>query len=278
MKKIIYDMKEYFLPADLYLNPEKLDHNFYFYKNNKEEIEKFTHDDAINDWLIERIRRFNMSTFYLVNSIEKMIFFWSNFNNADKSNIPNKDILDNFETNLRIELRNTCINISIYIDKIKSLCRYYFFLDEIKTEKGNVFIETLKQYKSINPIINTFCKNCVNLQKNIKYDWIYNIRNSEIHNESFIDMHNFAFDPDPTSLKILDKGYKIGNEEILDNIQEVLNLILIIRNNLQEILEKISCNNVRLFIEQNTWLKNIVKTEKRADCNKNVPLIPADIK
>ena len=41
MENIIKDMKEYFLPINLYINMDTLDRNFYFYKETVDEINKF---------------------------------------------------------------------------------------------------------------------------------------------------------------------------------------------------------------------------------------------
>ena len=257
MKKIINDKKEFFLPNNLYINIDILDKNFYFYKETIDDINKFTHDDAINDWLPEKVRIFNSSTFYLVHSIEKMIVFW---NNREKG--------ITMEAYLRTELRNTCINIEMYIDKIKSLIGYYFFLNRKTISDGKDFIKTISQFQTMDKILGKFIKDCKDLNENEKYKWIKSIRIAEIHNESLIDMHNYELSPD---LIPIDKGYKINSETIIDNILYVLKLLYEIKNDVQKILETIPSHIVYKYIKENeTNLKNILIPGTRADFNKEI--------
>lgn len=180
MDKNIKNVEEYFPIYNLYIKLEKLDHALYFYKKERDDIENFTHDDAINDWLIEKVRMFNSSTSYLFNSIMNMLNMWNYYNNV---------LMD--EAFLRMEIRNTCINISIYVEKIKSLCRYYFFFDENATKYTDKFMKTLKQLNKLDPKIIKFINVCYRINNDISYKWISNIRDSEIHNESIIDKHNY---------------------------------------------------------------------------------------
>lgn len=261
MKKIIKDMEEYFLTSKLYIDNNKLNHNFYFFKEEKSEIESFTHDDAINDWIIEKVRIFNMSTYYLVNSIEKMIFLWNNKENVE-------------EFLLRMEIRNTCINIEMYIDKIKSLIGYYFFLNEKAIGDGKEFLKALNQFDFMSDIIKTFILNCKKLYQDSKYKWIKDIRIAEIHNESLIERHNYEFSPDSSQLVIIDKGYKIDSEIIIDNIQYVLNLLYVIKENVQKILETIPNYRIYKHIKDTTGLKNILIPGNRANINKRIIVKP----
>ena len=254
-------MKEYFLPSKLYINTNKLSHNFYFYKEEKIELQNFTHDDAINDWIIEKVRIFNESTYYLVNSIEKMIILWNNIDNIE-------------EKLLRMEIRNTCINIEMYIDKIKSLIGYYFFLNEKAIGDGKYFLKALNQFNFMSNIINTFILNCKKLYQDSKYRWIKDIRIAEIHNESLIEKHNYEFSQYSSQLVIIDKGYKIDSEIIIDNIQYVLKLLYVIKENVQQILETVSSYRIYQYIKDTSGLKNILIPGNRADINKKIVIKP----
>ena len=265
MKKIINDMSEFFLPTQLYIDLEKLDNNFYFFKETKEDIENFTHDDAINDWLKEKARIFNSSTFYLINSVEKMIVFWNNIEN-DKS----------IETWLRMEIRNTCINIEMYVDKIKNLIGYYFFFDEKTIFDGEKFIKALKQFETISTTIGEFIESCILLHSDKKYQWIRSIRVAEIHNESLIDRHNYEFSPNNSKLIIVDKGYKVKSEIILDNIQHTLFLLKNVRDKAQQILESIPPIKIYNFVKDTPVLKGIIFPGNRVDSNKKIIINPSE--
>lgn len=265
MKKIINDMSEFFLPTHLFIDIDKLDNNFYFFKEKKEDIETFTHDDAINDWLKEKARIFNSSTFYLVKSIENMIILWNNVEN-DKS----------IEYLLRMELRNTCINIEMYVDKIKSLIGYYFFFNEETIADAKKFIKSLKQFEIISSTINDFVESCNNLYLDEKYQWIKSIRIAEIHNESLIERHNYEFSPNSSKLIIVDKGYKLKSEIILDNIQHTLFLLKNVRDQTQLLLEVIPNIKIYNFVKNTQGLKGIMLPGERADINKKIIINPTE--
>ena len=63
---------------DLLIDLSKLDHNLHAFKTEKKEIEKSHSDDYINDSILERARRFNESTYYLIDSISNF-FIASNY-------------------------------------------------------------------------------------------------------------------------------------------------------------------------------------------------------
>lgn len=260
MKKVINDMNEYFIPSSLYLNIDKLSKDFFFYKENAEDL---SYDDAVNDWPIEKVRIFNSSTFYLISSVEKMIVLWNNMH-LDHS----------IELYLRQEIRNTCINISVYVDKVKSIIGYYFFLTAEAIFNSKDFIKALSQFKSMDSSIVKFIEDCKKINKDDKFNWIYNIRNDEIHNESVIDKHNYVFENG--FLIPVDKGFKIESETLLDSIKDVLQLLLIIRNDVQEILEKIPNGKVYNFIKNDTSLKWIISPWNRADANNKIAIKPQE--
>ena len=260
MKKVINDVSEYFLPVSLCLNEDNLSKDFFFYKEN---AEGFSYDDAVNDWPIEKVRIFNSSTFYLINSVTKMICLWNNM-----------DLDPSVELFLRQEIRNTCINISVYVDKVKNIIGYYFFLTPEAVFDNKDFIKALSQFKKMDSSIVKFIDDCKKVHEDDKFNWIYNIRNDEVHNESVIDKHNYVFENGV--LIPVDKGFKIDSETLLDSIKDVLKLLLIIRDDVQAILEKIPNGKVYKFIKNDTSLKWIIPPESRADANKNIEIKPQE--
>lgn len=235
---------------ELQLKSDKLDFNFYLFEDNNDEIDKFSHDNAINDHLFERIRRFNSSSEFLIESINRTIML----NEQIKSNKDNR-----LEILLRKELRNICINLEIYINKIITFCKYYLFFDIDKTDDGKIFMDTLKQFFILNPIFKKFHDLCSEAYQNSDLVYINDIRNKEIHNESPLDIHNYRFDD---NCNVEDLGYKISDESIFEKIYNVVYIVIKIRKLLQELLEKVTPENIADFVQKNK-LNNIIQPKLR---------------
>ena len=112
----------------LILNDSVLDHSFCIYETDPSKVESFEHNDAINDWLIEHVRRFNSSTAYLISSLNRMACFGQLLVDSSKENM-NQTQLSALSNEHRAACRDSAINIDILVEKIKELCRYYFFMD-----------------------------------------------------------------------------------------------------------------------------------------------------
>lgn len=256
MDELIEKFKKILDKETLFIDNTKLDWGFYFYKETPKEVENFTHDMAINDWLIERVRRFNHSAGFLFDSLQKVV-------NIQKHLTSNEETIAIVEL-LRGEIRNLCINLEIYFDKIVAFCRYYFFFDLKKTEKKDNFIKTLKQFENIDPTIKIFYEYCKEVYNNLDYQYIYSIRCDEVHNESALGLHNFRF-ANKTPLEIIDLGYKISNEIILPKIYTSVMLSIKLKNALQKILEVVKTPIIANYIKCNDNLKNVIMPKERCD-------------
>ena len=66
MKKILVDISK------LVLDTSKLDNSFIAYETDLAAINALEHNDVINDWHIERIRRLNATAGYLILSLQRL--------------------------------------------------------------------------------------------------------------------------------------------------------------------------------------------------------------
>ena len=251
--------------TDLLIDDSKFDNNYYVFKETKEEIENLAQDDMINDWIVERVRRFNTSATYLIESLNSAC----NFKLAESTS--NEKIRKNMELFVRRELRNVCINIEIYIDKVFSFIKYYFFLDKEGTEGRGPFLKTLEQFKEINQVVGIFIEYCKFSYKNEDIEFIRHVRNDEIHNESQLDLHDYSFGK--TTDEIIDHGYKIRDEEIFERISNVLCILISLKNNLQNMVQAIKPIEVYDFVLHKEPLINTIKPKSRVDFKINKKLV-----
>lgn len=255
LQEILDKIKSTNYQFTLLINDSKLNKNFFPLQKTKEEIENFTHDDLINDWIIERVRRFNFSSSYLIDSINNAIAIQQSLFNHDFKAI---------EPFIRKELRNICINIEMYTDKIIAFCKYFFYFDAKKTKKNNIFISTLKQFVPLTTLINDFLIKCSEIYTNESINYINSIRNDEIHNESPLDLHIYHFDDARAKegLFIIDNGYKINTKDLFSKVHQCICLLIELKSILQQILETIHPLKVVSFISQNK-LRNIIEPKIR---------------
>lgn len=254
--KVFNTINDFFEVQKLYLDNSKCDYNYYSYELDPNKI---THDDVINDSLQERIRRFNMSTYHLTFAVERMLLFWNALNS--KGNNQESSIF-----NYRLNCRDVCINIDMYVDKIKAFCRYYFYMSEKVIDDSKEWAKTLKLFTDLCPtLLNTFLSECSKLMSNDDYKFVHNIRNDEIHNESALDLKKLRFSDDTSDgLKIVDDGYKLQDDIIIEKIQKVLLILSSVRDALQEIVDKIHPHKIATYVSDNeAKLKNVIKCDKR---------------
>lgn len=257
MRKILDEIRSTQYTQRLLIDNTRLEKSFFAFQETDDEINRFTHDDLINDWLIERVRRFNNSTIYLIDSINNVI----NLQEAAELNDSNHDAYALFA---RREIRNVCINTEMFFDKMVTLCKYCFFLDPKKTKKNDKFINTLKQFIPLSETISGFLLCCNKAYNSSDLQYVNSIRNDEIHNESPLDLHEYHFDDSRASegLFILDKGFKISNKEIMQRISVVISLMIETKDSLQKILENIHPLDIVSFVKNNV-LENVVIPKNR---------------
>lgn len=248
---------------DLLLNESNVDHNFFAYEKDVTKINNFEHNDLINDWLIEHIRRFNSSVNFLINDLRELRFY-TNLLTENKNKTTINNVLVNIDYKMRCSCRNICIDLDIYIEKIKEFCRYYFFMDKEKTDAFTNWEKALKQFVNIrngNYILN-FLKECKHLFENDNTQYILGIRNAEIHNYSPLDLIEYKFYENVLTPK--PQKYVISTNDIYNSIIECLNVIIYVKNALQEIIQNIKPLDIYNYISKNrTKLKFIIDPQER---------------
>ncbi len=245
----------------LILNDSVLDHSFCIYETDPSKVESFEHNDAINDWLIEHVRRFNSSTAYLISSLNRMACFGQLLVDSSKENM-NQTQLSALSNEHRAACRDSAINIDILVEKIKELCRYYFFMDREKTDNTKSWVTALKQYNKIKnwSYLEDFLKLCKSFNDNEDVRFITNIRNREVHNDSPIELIHYRFEgkePIPTP-----ESYIISNNDLHNRITVVIKSLLELIQSLQNVLVHIPPTSIWEYLENNN-LENIIKPEER---------------
>ena len=248
---------------DLILDTSKLDHSFFAYEDDRDAINALQHNDVINDWHIERIRRLNATANYLVLSLQKLQIFGdalSKFDNESCKDQHNYTLLGNH----RAACREVCINIDTYVESIKSFCRYYFFMDAKETDNTLEWCKALRQYKEISGwiYIEKFLFACGTMFKNEDTKLLIRIRNEEVHNVSPFELINYKFEG--KGLMPIPTEYVISNQDIHNKIVNVISLLASVVSSLQEILDNISPSAIYKYLSpQDGCLKNILKMKDR---------------
>lgn len=240
---------------DLLIDLSKLDHNLHAFKTEKEEIEKSHPDDYINDSILERARRFNESTYYLMDSIYN--FFIASQYYGDK---------ETSEKIIRRSLRNICINVEIYFEKILAILRYFFSIDLNLKKRGEI-IKKIKEFCPISVEIEELVKKIDLVIENKDFKIISKIRNDEIHNESVFEYHNYKLEKENDNLKIINLGYKYSNEYIQEKIFISIFLLINLKFQMEKVI-KISPWKINNFINNNPQISKINKLKDRVDIYK----------
>ena len=246
----------------LFLDDSKLDRNFYGYDTESHLIEKFTHNDLINDYLIERVRRLNISANYLVVSLQR--FQYNALCLTQKHDEFDEKDYYAFLNNYRCSCRDVLINIDIFIENIKTFIRYYFFMDLDKTDDTKIWMKTLKNYDKIPQwkYIQVFLDKCSLLYVHEDTKLLNNIRNKEVHSTSPIQLMKYKFLVG--NLIPVPVEYIISNQELHDKILNVVELLLDVVAALQDLLNNISPKNILNYLSpQDGKLKNIIKMSNR---------------
>ena len=245
----------------LFLNADVLEHNFFFYETDPKKIASFDHNDAINDWLIEHVRRFNSSSAYLISSLNRMANFGQLLTDNASQNTDQAQ-LSVLMSEHRAACRDSAINIDVLVEKIKEFCRYYFFMDREKTDNAKSWIKALNQYNKIKnwSYLEDFIKKCNRFYDNDDVKFITNIRNREVHNDSPIELIHYRFKE--KELIPIPENYTISNQDLHNKITIVIQLLIELIQSLQNVLVNITPGSIWGYLEKNN-LENIIKPEER---------------
>ena len=257
MDKIVADISR------LIIDTSKLDHSFFAYETDHDLINTLEHNDLINDWHIERIRRLSSSARYLILSLQRLQVFGEYM---EKLGELSKDF-DSYYVlieNHRAACRDVCINIDIYVEHIKSFCRYYFFMEREKTDKTKEWRKALEQYKNLSEwiYIEKFIDSCSTMFKNEDTKFLIDLRNEEVHNVSPLELIQYKFQD--AALAPVPNEYIISSQELHNKIVNVISLLLVVVSSLQDLLNNISPRAIYNYLApQDGCLKNIIKMADR---------------
>lgn len=249
--------------SKLILDTSKLSKDFFAYETDSTNINTLEHNDVINDWHIERIRRLNSTAEYLWLSLQRLNYFGERLSQLEGEVSQGEECAVLFKYH-RAACREICINVDIYVESIKSFCRYYFFMDKMKTDDTRVWYKTFEQYKGISgwPYINNFLSACLTMFKNSDTQFLIQIRNKEVHNESPLELMNYKFQEN--ELLPVPTEYVISSEKLHNRIVNVMELLILVSSSLQEILNNISPAEIyRYLSNKDGRLENIIKMEDR---------------
>lgn len=247
----------------LFLDGSKLEHSYLVLEDDAQKIPGFEHNDLANDWLIEHIRRFNETAGYLLRSLQKVSVYGKILSEGKRLAIQDGIPIDVLKEH-RFACRDACINIDIYIEVIKSFCRYYFFMDKAATDDGKKWDQAMRQYQQINgwKSIENFLNQCQKLYKLPDTKFIIKIRNDEVHNESPLALIKYHFEgeiPQPHP-----DEYVISNETLHNEIANTVQELIATTQSLQQVLERIPPHLVYRYLKpQDGQLKYIIKMSER---------------
>ena len=246
----------------LLLSTEKVNHGFFAFEIDPSKIEQFEHNDLINDWHIEHIRRFNATAEHLVRSLLQVQALGQLL--AQGVLVGSAEGLPvNVQKEHRIACRDAFLNIDIYLEAVKAFCRYYFFMDPKLTDEGDKWYRAMRQYSSIDgwSYIEAFLSQCKQIKEDEIITFLTQVRNDEVHNESPIELIKYAFGDNLTPIP---KEYVISNQDLHNYITHAVSLLVVLSQRLQDIIDHISPGHLYNYLkDQNGKLKFIIKMEDR---------------
>jgi len=223
-------------------------------------IKDILNDETMNDQQYVRVDRFNRSALELINSLQNMFNYINTVKNI-KQDLGN-DII------LRKSCRNVCMNIDMYIGKILTFIRYYFFMNVNKTIDAKVCIRTLDLFRDIDSVRVTKLKNCcIKISKDESYLFVSGIRNDEEHNDSPLNKMHYEFGQDGS---ITCTGFKITNQEIVERVVDVIWLLIDVVQSLQEIIDYIPEIEIAKIADTKNYDKLVCSDERLNQESKNV--------
>ncbi len=237
------DTQVRFLP-DLFLNESLMDFNYYLLENDPSKISSVSYNDAINDWLLEHVRRFNQTAIFLDRAVQQMRYWGEAINSASNEASSQQAYCEH-----RLSCRNVCFEIDVYVESYKAFLRYYLFMNRKETDntkKWKIAIENYRTFAGWN-LLEDILNLCEEFYKDKTYKFIKEVRDQEEHNESPIELMNYNFQegtliPSP-------QGYVLGDQELHNALVDVINKLLELTRALQRMLENVTPVDVFRFLE-----------------------------
>ena len=246
----------------LLLNTKKLNQGFFAFEIDPSQIEQFEHNDLINDWHIEHIRRFNATAEYLARSLHKVHAFGMLLSKGVLISTENGILID-VQKEHRIACRDAFMNIDVYIEAVKAFCRYYFFMDPKQTDDGVKWYQAMLQYKALAgwDYIERFLSQCDSVKNDKTIQFLTQVRNNEVHSESPIELIRYSFDKNMTPIP---QEYVISNQHLHNRITHAALMLVTLAQRLQDVIDHISPGSLYGFLkDKNGQLINIIRIEDR---------------
>ena len=219
-------------------------------ETEEKHISELSHNDLINDQPYARIMRFNSSAKRLVRSLQRVHGFGqllSEEKNIIEENGIKVDVL--FEH--REACRDAYVNFDVMLDKVKVLCRYYFFMNVLKTDKYSHWYQALEQYKALDDkkwgYISGFLHCCKMLYSDSIVRKVMDIRNKDLHFDSPFDLIEYDY-KEGTIIPVAIK-YVYSNQDLHKDLVHSVNLLIPVISSLQSILENISVYDLYMQLE-----------------------------
>jgi hypothetical protein len=203
-------------------------------------------DDGLNGTFPEKIRRFNNSATFLVNSI-------INLENIAIDGTPLcllcQDTPSEIDTLYRQLIRNVYMELFIYQEKLLNIVCNMFFVKVSKSRKKNIM--ELKKLMVSFPNLRTFCEECDKLVTDTRFQHVMSIRDDEIHNMSQIDRFIYDLKSTENGCSVVNKGYKIKAKTLHDDYIYAMEKLLNVRIIVQRILDEDNFWQIRkVLVEQ----------------------------
>ena len=246
-----------FIP-DLFLDLSALDQSFFLFEDDPAKIDQVSHNDAINDWLIEHARRFNQTAKCLDHAYFEMQSYGNALIVSDSAQL-DPCIWEKH----RYACRNVCFEIDTFIEAYKSFLRYYFFMDTRATDDGKKWYKALCNYKSIQgwDYIESVLNLCVGFIKEPRVIFIQEVRNREAHNESPIELMNYKYKDD--SLEPIPESYVLSNHDLHNTLIDIVNNLKQMTAALQIMLEHVNPVDIYDYLMANKNLPYLIKPADR---------------
>lgn len=180
----------------------------------------------------EKVRRFNNSILYLTVELLRFANYYKLWQECKE-----KEYKQHLSIWYRYEARCVCNEIFMYEEKIKNLLRNLFSLDCKKTRRNVDLMNALTQLSNINPYIQKFNHEATEYYNFAAVQFVTNIRNNEIHNESPLDEYTDKVQLSPFSWCITNPHPVIENYKLYIEIKNCLNALLKLKISLQEVID-----------------------------------------
>lgn len=213
-------------------------------------LDEFSHNDLINDQPYARIMRFNSSAKRLVRSLQRVHGF-GQLLREEKNIIEENDIIVDVLFEHREACRDAYVNFYVMLEKVKVLCRYYFFMNVLKTDKYTHWYQALEQYKTLGDkkwrYISVFLDCCKVLYNDSIVRKVMDIRNDDLHFDSPFDL--MEYDYKEGTLITMPVKYVHSNQDLHNDLVHSVNLLIPVISSLQSVLENITVYDLFMQLE-----------------------------